>query len=84
MFILFDRQILTLTITIKIKDHCEFFLDEALDIADEEIFYVLFHPEFRVLGLKEISEKFKDSIEMLEKIHESCLELFSKLEKYKQ
>lgn len=60
-----------------------FSLGETLNmIPDEEIFYTLLHPESALPSLKkEISAKVKDSIKMLEEIHEGYLELSAKLEK---
>lgn len=60
-----------------------FSLGETLNMTlDDEIFYILFHPEFTLPGLKEeISTKVKDSIEILKEIHKGYLELSAKLEK---
>lgn len=60
-----------------------FSLDKTLKIIpNEENFYILFYPEFALPSLKkEISTKFKDSIKMLEEIHENYLELSTKLKK---
>lgn len=60
-----------------------FSLGETLKmIPDKENFYILFHPEFALSSLKkEISTKFKDSIKILEEIHERYLEFSTKLKK---